>query len=687
VEYVNARHSAVNRQLLSENIDEPVSAKPLTTNDSANNVVIFLAGGQSCVETAVYVARKLYPGRHIVYICESLHLSWFSRSFYENVLVVEQPFDPFGQRAAALIKQLEVRPIEACAIVIADFGFESFRFRVFALRLHPSRYLLLRAIGSWLPKPVGRISFALRAGATLFFRIILKAPGLDAFQKSVRDGFSRGLPKAIGRDILSLPQAIGRGLLMLPRALSRRVIGSIRAVRQRILTLLARWLPPLDQPIAVGLAWFAQAQMLLRSWHRLPAGNEVVHIIPHIGIGGVQKQLVLYLKNRSRAYNHRVVVLRSGDRFFAPELNECGVGIYYLDSEAVRSELGLSSGQQAQSGRRPLLKVVTSSLPFCCETIKLSLFLRRLDPRPDLVHCWLLYANLAGSIAARLAGVQLVVTSVRNMQSWVDYNYYDPRWQRALECATVPLASAITANAPAVAEDYRIFTGAPAEKVVTVPNGVDLKAFHFLRPEKRQDIRRTLGLTADNLLVGTVARLAKEKDFETFLRAVALAHPKLSSLRCVIVGEGPLRAHLEAFAASLGLVGVVKFLGERKDVGELVQCCDVFLLTSLIEGMPNAVMESQLLGVPVVATRAGGTVDLIRDGETGLLAPLRDYQTIASCIVRIFTEDGLRHEISRTASHQIRNGYTVDHLVARNEAVYRTLFGNDSGHGAIPCAE
>ena len=696
MEYVNTRDSAVNRQLLSENIEEPVSAKPLTTNDSANSVVIFLAGGQSCVETAVYAARKLYPGRHIVYICEPLHLSWFSCRFCENVLVVEQPFDPFGQSAAVLIKQLEVRPIEACAIVIADFGFESFRFRVFALRLHPSRYLLLRAIGPRLPKPVGRISFALRAGATLFFRIILKAPGLDAFQKSVRDGFSRGLPKAIGRDILSLPQAIGRDLLMLPRAISWGIITSMRAIRQRILalsnaigqrilTLLARWLPPLDQPIAVGLAWFAQVQIPLRSLRRSHGGNEVVHIIPHIGIGGVQKQLVLYLKNRSRAYNHRVVVLRSGDRFFAPELNECGVGIYYLDSDEVRSALGLSSRKQSRSDPRPLLKVVTSSLPFCCETIKLSLFLRRLNPRPDLVHCWLLYANLAGSIAARLAGVQLVVTSVRNMQSWVDYNYYDPRWQRALECATVPLASAITANAPAVAEDYRIFTGAPAEKVVTVPNGVDLKAFHFLGPEKRQDIRRTLGLTADNLLVGTVARLAKEKDFETFLRALALAHPKLSSLRCVIVGEGPLRAHLEAFAASLGLVGVVKFLGERKDVGELVQSCDVFLLTSLIEGMPNAVMESQLLGVPVVATRAGGTVDLIRDGETGLLAPLRDYQTIASCIVRIFTEDGLRREISRTASHQIRNGYTVDHLVARTEAVYRTLFGN--GSGAIPCAE
>ena len=118
------------------------------------------------------------------------------------------------------------------------------------------------------------------------------------------------------------------------------------------------------------------------------------------------------------------------------------------------------------------------------------------------------------------------------------------------------------------------------------------------------------------------------------------------SLRCFIVGEGPLRTHLESFALSLRLTDVVQFLGERKDVGDLIQCYDAFLLTSVIEGMPNAVMESQLLGVPVVATRAGGTVDLIRDGETGLLAPIGDYQALASCIVRLFTEDGLWGRIS-----------------------------------------
>jgi glycosyltransferase involved in cell wall biosynthesis len=269
----------------------------------------------------------------------------------------------------------------------------------------------------------------------------------------------------------------------------------------------------------------------------------------------------------------------------------------------------------------------------------------------------------------------------------VKYNYYDPRWQRTLERATVPLANIITANAPAAAVDYRQFTGAPAEKIVTVPNGIDVKTLHRLTPAQRAEKRVTLGLDAKDVVVGTVARLAKEKDFETFLRAVALARRELPALRSVIIGGGPLRAHLESFAASLGLANFVQFLGERKDVGEVIQCYDAFLLTSVIEGMPNAVMESQLLGVPVVATRAGGTVDIIRDGETGLLAPIGDYQALASCIVRLFTEDGLWGRISLAAGRQISEGYTIQQLVARTETVYRKLLDLNAERITVPCAE
>jgi glycosyltransferase involved in cell wall biosynthesis len=660
----------------------------VTGDDRLPRIVILVAGEQSCVETAVRNARQLYPDRHFVFVCEPAHCTWLLKRPGERVFIVEQPFNPFGHGAAELRESLEAAPIEACALVIADAGFESFRFRVFALRLRPKRFLLLHGATRGVSKQISRSAFTLLAGAAPFLGRLRKIERRTLFYLCSFAAWLGELPDRIPRAYKRMGRSTvrGGGIRRLPVAIGGGILASLRAIGWRGLALLARLLPPFDQPLAVGLAWLARIRSLFGSSPKR-TGNELVHVIPSIGMGGVQRQLVLLLKNRSPAYNHRVVVLRSDDRFFAPELSECGVGVCYLDSEEVRSALALSSGQETACGTHPLLKTVTSSLPFCSEIIKLSLFLRSLNPRPDLVHCWLLYANLAGSIAARLAKMPRVVTSVRNIQSEVNYNYYDPRWQRALERATVPLANAITANAPAVAADYKAFAGARPEQVVTVLNGIDVKTIDRLTPAQRAEKRLTFGLGPKDLVVGTVARLAKEKDFETFLRAVALARGELPALRSMIIGGGPLRAHLESFAASLGLVNFVQFLGERKDIGGLIQCFDVFLLTSVIEGMPNAAMESQLLGVPVVATRAGGSVDLIRDGETGLLAPIGDDQALASCIVRLFTEDGLWGRISLAAAKQIREGYTIEQLVARTETVYRDLLDPNVKRIRVPCAE
>lgn len=637
---------------------KPGSAHSIGVDKGQSAIVVFVAGERQSVDAAVFTVSQMYHDRPLLFVCEPRHSGWFSRSPVDEVFIVEQPFNPFGRVAAILLRKLRTQSIEACAILVADLGFESFRFRVFALRLRAARYIMLRASGPKFPKPMGRILFSLRAGVTLLFRIILKIPGVNAVYNNIRAGSRLGLRKAIGQ----LFKTVGPDFL-------------------------ARLLRPLDQPFAIGLAWIARFFMVATSSRVSQSGKEILHVIPSIGMGGVQRQLVLLLKNRSPEYKHSVVVLRSEDRFFDPELSKVGVRVYYLDTEKVLSSGPISRERQTYSWVHALFTAMTSSLPLCCEITKLSLFMRRLDPRPDLVHCWLLYANLTGSIAARLAKVPLVVTSVRNIQSEVAYNYYDPRWQRPIERATVPLVNLVTANAPAVATDYLEFTRIAADKIVMIPNGVDLKTAHHLTQDARDRKRLGLGLNCDDMVVGTVARLAKEKDFETFLRAIGLAREQLPAICSVIIGEGPLRSHLESFASSLGLRDVVQFLGERKDVGELLQCCDVFLLSSIIEGMPNAVMESQLLGVPVVATRAGGTVNLIRAGETGLLAPIGDANALASCIVKLFTDNALRRRISLAAAQQIRERYTIEELVARTEGVYGALLDAGSDRVTVPCAE
>jgi SAM-dependent methyltransferase len=147
----------------------------LTIDESSPRIIVFVAGEQSRVEAAAEVARKLYPERRLVFVCEPIHRAWLSQRAGETIFVVEQPFNPFGRKASELQRSLAAAPIEACALVIADIGRESFRFRVFALRLRARRFLLLRGSAPDDSKQLDRLSFALLAGLTLFFRWPRKA--------------------------------------------------------------------------------------------------------------------------------------------------------------------------------------------------------------------------------------------------------------------------------------------------------------------------------------------------------------------------------------------------------------------------------------------------------------------------------------------------------------------------------
>ena len=588
-------------------------------------VVVFVSGTRPRFEAALAEARELYPNHDFAFVTEPECRGWLGTHPGDLVLVAQQPFRPFARRASALRRTLSERPVQACILVVAGTGSESLRFRIFALRLSATDYYLLPSSISGISSRVDRWSFL---------------------------GFA-------------IAAALSRGV----RAIS--------------------WLDPI---LLIALSQATRFLPRMRSSQRTEGKPQIVHLIPHMGVGGAQRQLTLLLRNRSSEYSHRLLALSSTDCFSMLEVEAAGVPITSLDSveDVVGHRLETRKGGQRRRVRWvwPVVASLRSCFPLCGQVVSLALYLRRLRPCPDILHCWLLLANVIGPPAARLAGVARVITSVRNIQSAVEYNYYDPRWQRIHERVTAPLADLIIANAPTVARDYATLARVPPDKIITVANGIEVETVCVQTPAQRAATRLTLGLAPEDLVVGTVARLAKEKDLPIFLRTVALARKRLPSLRAVMVGDGPLRMELEALAGALDLAnGVVQFLGERHDARAIIQLYDAFLLTSFIEGMPNVVMESQLLGVPVVATRAGGTVDLIRDGETGLLAPIGDPEGLASALVQVLTDRSLHDRLSRAGEDHIRTGFTAEMLVRQTEAVYRRLLGTDEAARRVPCAE
>lgn len=242
--------------------------------------------------------------------------------------------------------------------------------------------------------------------------------------------------------------------------------------------------------------------------------------------------------------------------------------------------------------------------------------------RIDVVHARVQRAAFYGRIAARIAGVPLVIVNVVNMYS----NHFQSqhgRWIGRIlalaDAVTLPLCDLVVANGASAAEDFLTRARFHPARVVTIPNGVDAERF---APNygRGRDTRATLGYDDRHLIVGCVSRLVPLKNIDSLIDAVALLAPRRPELRLLLVGDGVERSHLEAQAAPLG--DRVRFLGERQDIPELLRAMDMFAFPSTSEGQPNAVLEAMAAGLPVVAGEIAPLAELVTHQTTGLLVPL-----------------------------------------------------------------
>ena len=255
--------------------------------------------------------------------------------------------------------------------------------------------------------------------------------------------------------------------------------------------------------------------------------------------------------------------------------------------------------------------------------LRLTRFMRR--ARIDIVHNYLLRANVAGTLAARLARVPLVLTSKRGCHE-----------MRGLELAAVRLsnrlADCITANAEAVRRYVHDNEGCPLEKMVVIPSGIDTDRFAPLAPA---DYKARLGVAADRRVVGIVTRMRVRKGVEEFLRAMGMVREQMPEACAVVVGEVDLDASLRALVQELRLDGHLHLLGRRSDMAEVLSAFDLFVLSSHDEGMSNAILEAMAMQRPVVATDVGGTNEVVQDGRTGVLVPAKDPAALAQGILRV----------------------------------------------------
>jgi glycosyltransferase involved in cell wall biosynthesis len=199
--------------------------------------------------------------------------------------------------------------------------------------------------------------------------------------------------------------------------------------------------------------------------------------------------------------------------------------------------------------------------------------------------------------------------------------------------------------------------GVPTAVLKVVPNGVDLSRFSYSGSDPR-------GAAI------TVARLSPEKDLATLLQAVARTLDAVPDFRIDIVGGGPSHGELVALAQTLGIADHVAFLGDRSDVPELLRHARMFILSSRTEGLPVSLLEAMACGLPVVATRVGGTPEAVVDRTTGLLVPPADPSALADAIREVWTDPAFAMSLARSARAKAEREFDIDSMIGQYEALY-----------------
>jgi glycosyltransferase involved in cell wall biosynthesis len=295
-------------------------------------------------------------------------------------------------------------------------------------------------------------------------------------------------------------------------------------------------------------------------------------------------------------------------------------------------------------------------------TIRWMRFLRR--QRVELLHTFDFHTTVFAALPAKLAGLPRLVTSRRNLGTTLDG---PRRW--ALR-RVFWSSDCVVANSEAARQDL-VSVGVPPRLIRVVRNGVDLQ--RFVSNGQRALARRRWGWKEDELLIGVVANLRPEKGHVTLLKAVPAVVRRFPRAHFLLVGPDPLHQgeRLRAMASDLGTH--VSFLGDCSEIPQLLAALDVFVLPSLTESMPNSLMEAMSAGQPVIVSAVGGCKELVLHGETGMLVPPQDPETLAKQIVQLLEEPELRERLGREARKHAEAEFDIKQAVARLEAIYDEL--------------
>lgn len=218
--------------------------------------------------------------------------------------------------------------------------------------------------------------------------------------------------------------------------------------------------------------------------------------------------------------------------------------------------------------------------------------------------------------------------------------------------------------------------GLPSTRVEVVYNGVDLKALATVSADARQRLRAEFGFSSTDFLAIQVARLHELKDHQTALRAIAEVSRHQPHIRLLIVGEGDQRSAIEAAVREQKLKEHVVLAGNRADVADLLAASDVFLMSSISEGIPLTIIEAMAAGLPVVSTAVGGIPEMIQHGQNGFLAEAGNHQSLASSLISLQQDSALRKSIAEKGRERATELFSQQGMLNGYNRIYEEMLND-----------
>lgn len=291
-----------------------------------------------------------------------------------------------------------------------------------------------------------------------------------------------------------------------------------------------------------------------------------------------------------------------------------------------------------------------------------------------LIHAHEFSAIVYGWIVARIAGLPFVGTIHGK-------NYFWEKWRRRFAYRVVSRSGHLVA----VSEDLKRFVvnkvGIPDARVRVIHNGVAPSG--AVSDEETDRCRAELGIGTGDLVIGTVGSLYPVKGHQYLLDAMPAVFRSYPNAVLLLVGRGDLEVSLKEQARRVGIEERVRFLGMRQDVPRLLSVMNVFVLPSLSEGLSVALLEAMASGKPVVATRVGGSPELVEHGQTGFLVQPEDVRDLAANLMKLLSDPGMMRQFGQQGAERVRQHFSMAAVASRYRDLYWECIGPNAQRSSI----